>query len=607
MKVDSYNEEEGIKKNIGDLVSPTVLDPKLATFYAVGPTNLLEKDEPYSKKWENFTVAQIKEVTLTSGPQSPPCMVHHNAPALAFSAGGCTGSFFHEFNDRFIPLFITVNSVFSNDEDPILVISKSCNWWLRKFASLLRSFSKHQIINLDNDTTTHCFPSRKPMVAENHPFISNLSLKSRPRLVLMSRSGSIGRVILNRVDVKRAAEKEGFHVIEFEPKFETPLDEVYTMISSSHAIVGVHGAALTNFLFLRPGAVVVQVVAIGLEWIAEECFGKSARELGLEYMEYKIGVEESSLGEKYGKDDVLIKDPMSLQKKGWSREIMDIYLEQQNVKLDLVRFRKYLKKAYEKAIISMEKNEDPTNSTPQLMEKIRPFPRNFKHTPINVVRQLTLTTAPPNVSCAVTHTSPALVFNAGVSGWVHHYNDILSTYTRHQIIDFDQETATHCFPSAIVGLISHGASTVDPTLQRRPHPKSLLDFRAFLTAKYSQSHHAPPPPWTSKGKPRLVFLNRNGTRGILNVDNIRRAAEDTGFEVFIFEPSRESSMHEAFRVIDSSHAMIAVHGAGLTNMVFQRPGSVLMQMVPGGVLLVGEPMLRKNGSSVWIRVYSLQH
>ncbi|CAL5399363.1 unnamed protein product [Camellia sinensis] len=262
--------------------------------------------------------------------------------------------------------------------------------------------------------------------------------------------------------------------------------------------------------------------------------------------------------------------------------------------------------------------EDPTNSTPQLMEKIRPFPRNFKHTPINVVRQLTLTTAPPNVSCAVTHTSPALVFNAGGDwttnyyhsfneifiplfitvdtffpdhdfvigifncshGWVHHYNDILSTYTRHQIIDFNQETATHCFPSAIVGLISHGASTVDPTLQRRPHPKSLLDFRAFLTAKYSQSHHAPPPPWTSKGKPRLVFLNRNGTRGILNVDNIRRAAEDTGFEVFIFEPSRESSMHEAFRVIDSSHAMIAVHGAGLTNMVFQRPGSVLMQMVP---------------------------
>lgn len=119
--------------------------------------------------------------------------------------------------------------------------------------------------------------------------------------------------------------------------------------------MGVHGAALTNLLFLRPGSVVVQVVPIGVEWIAGACFGKPANDMGLEYMEYKIGVEETSLREKYGKDDLVIKDPLALQRKGWSKEIMDIYLVEQNVKLDLVRFRRYLKKANEKARLFMER------------------------------------------------------------------------------------------------------------------------------------------------------------------------------------------------------------------------------------------------------------
>ncbi|PSR84990.1 EGF domain-specific O-linked N-acetylglucosamine transferase [Actinidia chinensis var. chinensis] len=298
---------------------------------------------------------------------------------------------------------------------------------------------------------------------------------------------------------------------------------------------------------------------------------------------------------------------------------------------------------------------DPNNSTPQVMEKIRPYPRNLLHTPFDLVREITLTTAPPNGSCDVTHTSPALVFSAGAwpgnfyhdfnenfiplfitvdsffpnrdiiigifncsDGWLDHYNDLLSSYTRHQIINLDEETAIHCFPSMIVGLISHGSSIVDPTLQRGPHPKTLHDFRAFLASTYSRSHashtaisnetksnlRSPPPPpapptlpWTLKGRPRLVFLNRNGARGILNIDEVRQAAEDVGFDTVVFEPTKETSLHEAFRLLDSSHAMAGVHGAGLTNMLFLRPGSVLIQLAPAecdwlGSLFYGKMAVR---------------
>ncbi|PSS13481.1 Protein O-linked-mannose beta-1,4-N-acetylglucosaminyltransferase [Actinidia chinensis var. chinensis] len=336
--------------------------------------------------------AQINNFTLTSGPPGPPCMVQHNAPALLFSPSGrlCTRNFFHAFNDGLIPLFITVHTIFPDDQDRVLLISGSCDWWARKYMDLLQSFSKHRIITLGNDTATHCFPSAtvglvghgfmaiqsnlmanpktlmhfhallektygQKRYPRNSHFAPPVFSKPRPRLALVSRSGGIGRVISNQAELRQVAEEEGFEVIELEPKFETSLSETYKLVSPSHVMVGVHGAALTHLLFLRPGSVVIQVVPLGLQWTSEVCFGKPAKEMGLEYMEYEIGVEESSLVEKYERDNLVIKDPMALQKKQWSTEIMNIYLKEQNVKLDMVRFRKYLKKAYEKAKKFMEK------------------------------------------------------------------------------------------------------------------------------------------------------------------------------------------------------------------------------------------------------------
>ncbi|KAJ9187429.1 hypothetical protein P3X46_002885 [Hevea brasiliensis] len=324
----------------------------------------------------------IRELTLTSSPPGPSCEVHHNVPALVFAAGGYTGNFFHDFNDGIIPLFITIHSVFSENQEFVLVISKARDWWVRKYADLLQTFSKHPIINLDNDSSAHCFtsatiglvshgfmtinpkllPNSQTLThfrsfldraygrhrGENHATTVN-SLKRRPRLVLMSRSGGVGRVILNQIQVKRIAEKIGFDVTIFEPTANTPLWQAYAVINSSHAMVGVHGAALTHSLFLRPGSVFMQVVPLGNEWVAEYCFGNSGRAMGLEYMEYRIEVEESSLVDKYDKNSLMLKDPIAFQGKKWSNDIMSIYLKEQNVRLDLARFREYLKNAYKKA------------------------------------------------------------------------------------------------------------------------------------------------------------------------------------------------------------------------------------------------------------------
>ncbi|KAL5553695.1 hypothetical protein UlMin_041096 [Ulmus minor] len=364
---------------------PTVLDSNTSTFFLMDPTGptQIEKIQPYPRKWEKSVMSRIKELTLLSGPQGPPCQVQHNSPALVFSAGGYTGNFFHEFNEGFIPLYITTYLHFSN-RDLVLVISKSRDWWISKYIELLRYTSKHQIIELDNDTSTHCFPSAtlglishgfltinpnltqtrtlthfrsfldKAYTQNTNPFVSSRPI--RPRLVLLIRTGPVGRVLLNREEVKKEAEKVGFEVVEFEPKPETRLSWAYELINSSHAMVGVHGAGLTHLLFLRPGSIFVQVVPLGVRLVAELCYGKPAKNLGLNYMEYRIKADESSLVEKYGKDDdVVVKESMDFGGESWFSKIMPIYLKEQNIRVDLVRFRVYLKKAYKKSRKFMER------------------------------------------------------------------------------------------------------------------------------------------------------------------------------------------------------------------------------------------------------------
>ncbi|KAK3042351.1 hypothetical protein RJ639_002397 [Escallonia herrerae] len=224
----------------------------------------------------------------------------------------------------------------------------------------------------------HFHALRGNTYGKKQPSSSSKPPKARPRLVLASRSVGVGRVVLNQAEVKLAAEEVGFEVIVFEPTPSTTLPQSYALISSGHVMVGVHGAALTDFLFLRPGSVFVQIVPIGVENMAEVCFRKAAKELAMEYMEYKIGVEESSLLEKYGKDDIVLKGPMALHKKARSSgitdisadeqsakfdlvkfmeymKIMDIYLKEQDIKLDLVKFKLYLEMAYQKAKVLVDK------------------------------------------------------------------------------------------------------------------------------------------------------------------------------------------------------------------------------------------------------------
>lgn len=137
----------------------------------------------------------------------------------------------------------------------------------------------------------------------------------------------------------RVAKEEGFDVVVAKPEMMKKMEEFATLINRCRVLMGVHGAGLTNLVFLPPDGVVMQIVPWGLEWAAREYYERPTRQLGLRYVEYHIKVEESSLYEEYPKDHPVIVDPWSVNRRGYNVS-RPVFTDGQNLRIDLERLRK---------------------------------------------------------------------------------------------------------------------------------------------------------------------------------------------------------------------------------------------------------------------------
>lgn len=359
----------------------------------------VEKIKPYTRKWEKNTMDTIDELELIVKRKSNVvdrrhrCNVRHDVPAVFFSTGGYTGNVYHEFNDGILPLYITSQHL---KKEVVFVILEYHNWWLTKYGDILSQLSNYPPIDFRKNNKTHCFPqviaglrihdelTVEPSLMEGNksivefrnlldvvyrPRIQELirheekeakeevrissqierrgsvygDEAKRPKLVVLSRKGS--RAITNEKLMVKMAEKVGFEVKVLRPDRTTELAKIYRELNESDVMVGVHGAAMTHFLFMRPNSVFIQIIPLGTVWAAETYYGEPAKKLGLKYMGYEIRPKESSLYSKYDKEDPVLVDPNSITKKGWEYT-KKIYLDGQNVRLNLVRFQKRLDRAY---------------------------------------------------------------------------------------------------------------------------------------------------------------------------------------------------------------------------------------------------------------------
>lgn len=341
------------------------------------PTASSERHEwsilPYSRK----TMPGIKNVTVAQlqGPAAAPaCTVTYGVPAVIFALGGLTGNFWHDFSDVLVPLFAASRRY---GGDVLFLVSNIQPWWLGKYEAVVRRLSRYDAVDLDRDAQVRCFrhltvglrlhkelsivPELSPgghrltmgdftaFLRETYalPRAAPVSLARepgrKPRLMLIQRPHY--RRFENVPGIRKAAEAAGFEVTVASPRADAPLGETARAVNSHDVLLGVHGAGLTNAVFLPPGGVVIQVVPYGkLERMARADFGEPVADMGLRYLEYSVAVEESSLLEMLGPEHPVIKDPEAVHRSGWDK-VAEYYLGKQDVRIDVGRFAPTLAQA----------------------------------------------------------------------------------------------------------------------------------------------------------------------------------------------------------------------------------------------------------------------
>ncbi|GMP86769.1 hypothetical protein CsSME_00039426 [Camellia sinensis var. sinensis] len=308
------------------------------------------------------------------------CDAWHDVPTVFFSTRGYTDNIYHEFNDGIVPLVVFVSLDYHE-------------WWFTKYGDILSIISDYPPIDFSGDNRTHCFPEAMaglrihddltidPLLMEggkttkdfrdilDHAYwprikgliedeereakLNNLSSSSssqklleirtelkKPKLVILLRQKS--RAIANEDLLVKMAEQIGFEVEGLRPVCTFELERIYRELNSSDVTIGVHGAALTHFLFMKPGSVLIQVIPLGTEWASETSLGEPS-------------TSSSSLFDEYDENDPVLTNLSNVGKKWWEFT-KKIYLDHQNVRLNLVRFQKWLLRAYDYSFA--KKNRD---------------------------------------------------------------------------------------------------------------------------------------------------------------------------------------------------------------------------------------------------------
>ncbi|KAL8056688.1 hypothetical protein ABFX02_04G135500 [Erythranthe guttata] len=376
IKVDNLtNSRSQVYEMYGDIIrihgnSSTIFVPSIQQH----TTNSNWTTKPYARLDDNRAMKKVREFTIihqTPG-NLPHCTRNFTSPAIIFSTGGYAGNNYHDFADVLIPLYSTSQQFHKN---VIFLVADIHSYWTYEYKLILDNLSEHDIIDIDKENEVLCFPrlivglkANKELSIDRSlqfPHISTTNFtnfirntysserksvsneckktKTRgPRLLIISRNKT--RHLTNEDKVANMARSMGFKVVVREIGWEIP--KVAKFVNSFDVMIGVHGAGLTNMVFLPEKAVLIQIVPFALDSAARFYYEEPTKGMNLRYLEYKVSLNESSLFGKYPIDSDIYRNPDAMRNKGWLG-FKSIYMDNQDVNVDLDRFRITLLKALE--------------------------------------------------------------------------------------------------------------------------------------------------------------------------------------------------------------------------------------------------------------------
>ncbi|WOK93369.1 hypothetical protein Cni_G02066 [Canna indica] len=305
-------------------------------------TNESWQVKPYARKWDATAMYNVREVHVKRGHhrEAPRCAVTHDVPGIAFASSGYCGNIFYDFADVLLPLFETTRCF--NGQVKFLLANNQ-TWWLYKYRHIFHRLSSYAFVNYDHDDRVHCFKHEAYSLPRNrrgrpasgrgrsHNFSSYLGedekVHESERGCARGGGGGI------RSGDSGAQIHGGFRVCEDHQLVRR--DGGRTRARADQLHIPPHRR------HCHPGGAAGEA-----ELIATNYYAEPAKRMKLRYLQYDISEKESTLIDLYPRDHKVFKDPDSLHKEGW-RKMGAVYLEKQNVRLDVKRFRPALEKALE--------------------------------------------------------------------------------------------------------------------------------------------------------------------------------------------------------------------------------------------------------------------
>ncbi|XP_057765599.1 alpha-1,3-arabinosyltransferase XAT3-like [Salvia miltiorrhiza] len=349
---------------------PVRIDTRNMTVYIPSDADWQQETaiRPYARQEDELKqISAVRMIQYSNTTDPPPCEFSHHVPAVVFSSGS-TGNVFHEMNEIIIPLYITTKQFQSR---VVFVIEDYKPSFIAKYGAVLAHLSAHEAMNPAANATVHCFPASivglkyHDNLALNSSDIpggygmpefrhflrgalglrfAHVSQIARPRLLLLSRTNT--RRFLNEDEMIGVIKDVGFQVMVVRrSKLASNVNKFSQLINSCSVLLGAHGAGLTNEIFLPTGAVMIQVELLGTGWASNTYYGDTARAMGVRYLRYKIEGDESSLAKLYGRNSSVVTDPGSVYREGGYIAARTMFLDQQNVRLNLARFRETIVEA----------------------------------------------------------------------------------------------------------------------------------------------------------------------------------------------------------------------------------------------------------------------
>ncbi|KAK6148083.1 hypothetical protein DH2020_018995 [Rehmannia glutinosa] len=325
---------------------------------------------PYARKGDNFVTEYVRSWKIKNHQENlPDCNQQLSIPTILFSTGGYCGNQFHDFTDVLIPLYLTSRRFHG---EVLFLVADKRSFWISKYKPILDKLSNYDIVDINKENNVLCFKRmivglrahkefaidplepphysmedfkqflRSTFSLERESVTNHVCRTRRPRMLIISRRKN--RFIANEIEVSNMARSLGFDVVVEETGWN--ISVVAKQVNSFDVMMGVHGAGLTNMVFLPQNAVVIQIIPFGAELWAKPYFQLPAKGMKLRYLEYKVSLNESSLLGKYPLDSQVYRDPGAIYNKGFI-VYHSVYLNNQDVTLNFSRFREILLKAFQ--------------------------------------------------------------------------------------------------------------------------------------------------------------------------------------------------------------------------------------------------------------------